>query len=197
MAITTEDIKELRDQTGVSVMQCKKALEEAGGDKAKALLILKKKSADIAAKKGDRALGAGAIASYLHGNGTVGVLVELSSETDFVAKNEEFRALAYDIAMQVAATSPEFVRAEDIAEKDRAAVREMFEKETAELKKDEAMKEKILSGKVDAYFKDRILLEQAFIKDDSLTIRALIERAVQKFGERIEVARIARFAVGK
>jgi len=197
MAITTEEIKQLRDQTGVSVMQCKKALEEAGGDMAKALLILSKKSADIAAKKGDRALGAGAVAAYLHGNGSVGAMVELACETDFVARNEEFRALAYDIAMQVAATNPEYLRAEDISEAARRPIIELFEKEMADLKKDAAMKEKILAGKVDAYFKERVLLDQPFIKDDAVTIRGLVEKAVQKFGERVEVARMARFAAGK
>jgi len=192
--ITTEQVKELRDSTGVSVMQCKKALEEAGGDMEKALLILKKKSADIAAKKGDRVLGAGAIASYVHG-GSVGAMVLLSCETDFVAKNDEFKALAYDIAMQVAATSPEFNRKENIPEESIRAVREMLLKDVADLNKDEAMKEKILDGKVDAYFKDKILLEQPFIKDETLTVKSLIEKSVQKFGERIEVARFSRFSV--
>lgn len=105
--ITTEEIKALRDQTGLSVMECKKALEEAEGDKEKALSILKSKGAAIQAKKGDRTLGAGAVASYIHASGTVGVLVELSCETDFVAKNPEFKAVAYDIAMHIAAMNPE------------------------------------------------------------------------------------------
>lgn len=194
MAITTEEIKKLRDATGVSVMQCKKALEESGGDMDKALLILKKKSADIAAKKGDRALGAGTVASYIHANGASGAIVLLSCETDFVAKNEEFKALAYDIAMQVAATKPEFAKKENIDEKTIASVRELLSKDVADLKKDEEMKEKILLGKIDGYFKDRILLEQSFIKDESVTIKDLIGKFVQKFGERIEVSGFSRFS---
>jgi len=193
--ITTEQVKELRDSTGVSVMQCKKALEEAGGDMEKALLILKKKSADIAAKKGDRSLGAGIVSAYIHGAGAVGAMVLLSCETDFVAKNEEFKNLAYDIAMQVAATCPEFGKEEDITEESKKVVREMFLKDVADLKKDEAMKDKILDGKVEAYFKDKILLEQPFIKDESITVKALIEKFVQKFGERIEVSIFSRFSV--
>ena len=194
MAITTEQIKELRDATGVSVMQCKKALEEAGGDMAKALLLLKKKSADIAAKKGDRELGSGTVATYIHANGAVGAMVLLSCETDFVAKNEEFKILAYEIAMQIAAASPEFARRENIDEKTKLDVREMFLKDVSDLKKDEGMKEKILEGKIDGYFKDKVLLEQNFIKDESITIKDLIEKFVQKFGERIEVSRFARYS---
>lgn len=193
--VTTEQIKELRDQTGISVMQCKKALEEAGGDMAKAILILKKKSADIAAKKGDRELGAGAVAAYIHGAGNVGAMVLLSCETDFVAKNEEFKALAYDLAMQVAATSPEYARRENIDEETKSTVRGMLEKETSSLNKDDKMKKKILDGKVDAYFKDRILLEQSFIKDETLTIKELIDKYIQKFGERIEIRRFSRFSI--
>src|SRR3989344_1318816 len=112
--ITTELIKQLRDKTGVSVMQCKKALEEAGGDSEKAVMILAKKSADIASKKGDRALGAGIVSSYIHATGTVGTMIELMCETDFVAQNEEFKKLARDIAMHATATNPQFLKAEDI-----------------------------------------------------------------------------------
>lgn len=191
--ITTEQIKELRDSTGVSVTQCKKALEEAGEDMAKAILILKKKSSDISAKKRERSLGAGTVSAYIHNNGNVGAMVLLSSETDFVAKNEEFKALAYEIAMQVAATNPEYVSATEIDETTKANVREMFLKDMAQINKDEAMKEKILEGKINAYFKDKILLEKSFIKDESQTIQNLIDKAVQKFGERIEIARISRF----
>lgn len=193
--ITTDQIKALRDLTGISVMQCKKALEEAGGDKEKAILLLKKKSADIAEKKGGRALSAGTVASYVHSTGTVGAMVVLQCETDFVARNEDFKTLAYELAMQVVATNPEFYSRESIGKEMEEAMREIFERESAELKKDAVMKEKIIQGKVDAYFKDKILLEQAFIKDESLTVKNLIEKAVQKFGERIELAHFSRFSV--
>src|SRR3989344_7476606 len=155
--ITAEQIKELRDATGVSVMQCKKALEETGGDMEKAVLVLKKKSADIAAKKSDRMLGAGTIAAYIHGEGSVGAMVFLSCETDFVAKNEEFKKLAYEIAMQVAAPSPEFHNGDSIPGDTLRSVRELFARETEDLNKDDVMKEKIIGGKVAAYFKDKIL----------------------------------------
>lgn len=192
-AITTEQIKELRDKTGVSVMQCKKALEEAGGDMDKALIILRKKGSDIASKKSDRTLGSGRIASYVHGNGAVGTLVELQSETDFVSKNDEFYALAYDIAMQVAATNPTYLKKEDVTEEEKKKVLEVFEKEVAG--KPEEIKDKILQGKLDSYLADKILLEQLFVKDGSLKIKDLIESAIQKFGEKIEIARFVRFSV--
>lgn len=191
--ITTEQIKELRDKTGVSVMQCKKALEEAGGDMDKALIILRKKGSDIASKKSDRALGAGRIASYVHGNGSVGSIVELSSETDFVSKNDEFYSLAYDIAMQVAATNPTYLKKEDVTEEEKKKALEVFEKEV--VGKPEAIKEKILQGKLDSYLADKILLEQPFVKDGNIKIKDLIESAIQKFGEKIEIARFSRFSV--
>ncbi len=195
MAITTEQIKDLRDKTGISVMQCKKALEEAGGDVEKALILLKKKGAEIAAKKGDRTLGAGTVATYIHGNGSIGAMVELASETDFVSNNDEFKTLARDIAMQVSATKPEFLNREDISEEDRNRASEVFAKEVEG--KPEDMKAKILEGKINAYFEDKILLEQPFIKDQNLTVATLISNAVQKFGEKIEVVRFARFGVGE
>ncbi|OHA17866.1 MAG: hypothetical protein A2836_03965 [Candidatus Taylorbacteria bacterium RIFCSPHIGHO2_01_FULL_45_63] len=191
---TTEQIKALRDLTGISVMQCKKALEEAKGDVEKALIILRKKGAEIAAKKSDRTFGAGAVASYIHGNGTIGAMVELSAETDFVSGNEAFRSLAYDIAMHVAASAPEFLKNEDITMEKRQVALQVFEKEV--LDKPENLREKILEGKLASYFKDKILLEQPFIKNPDLTIRQVIESAIQKFGEKIEVARFVRFKVG-
>jgi len=195
MTISTEQVKELRNATGVSVMQCKNALEEAGGDKEKALMILRKKSGDIASKKTDRKLGAGTIQSYIHNSGTVGVLLELSCETDFVAKNEEFIALARDIAMHIAAMNPEFLNTDEITDEMKKSVRELFEKEVADSDKAEDIKEKMLQGKIDSYFKDRVLLEQSFVKDPSLNISELITQAVQKFGENTEISRFVRFSI--
>lgn len=191
--ITTEQIKELRDKTGVSVMQCKKALEEAQGEMDKALIILRKKGSDIASKKSDRILGSGRIASYIHGNGSVGSLVELLSETDFVSNNEEFYALAHNIAMQVAASNPTYLKADDVTEDEKKKVMEVLQKEVEG--KPENIKDKILKGKLDAYLSDKILLEQPFIKDGNVKIKDLIESAIQKFGEKIEVARFSRFSV--
>lgn len=194
--ITTEQIKELRDMTGVSVMQCKKALEEAEGDKEKALLILRKKSGDIAAKKGDRELGAGVVASYIHSNKTVGTLIELACETDFVALNEEFVTMARDIAMHITATGPTFVDESEITEAARAQAIELFKKEVAESGKPADIQEKIMEGKLTAYFAERTLLMQPFVKNPDITIKQLLDGGVQKFGEKIAVARFVRFAVG-
>lgn len=189
MEITTDIIKELRDRTGVSVMQCKKALEEAGGDLAKAEVIMKKHSAASAEKKAERALGAGAIGSYIH-DGAIGAMVVLSSETDFVAKNPEFAALARDIAMQVAATAPTYTTSAEIPSEARNAAIAVFEKEVAG--KPEEMRAKILEGKLASHFRDNVLLEQPFIKDESKTIQQLLNEATQKFGERVEVSRFVR-----
>jgi elongation factor Ts len=193
--ISMELIKALRDKTGISVMQCKKALEEAQGDEEKALILLRKKGAEIAAKKSDREFGAGAVQAYIHANGTIGAMVELVSETDFVSNNAEFRALAYDIAMHVSATNPEFIKKDEIGDSARAKAQEVFAAEVEG--KPENLKAQILAGKLDAYFKDKILLEQPFIKNPDLTIQQLLDNAIQKFGERIEVAAFKRMAVGK
>jgi elongation factor Ts len=193
--ITTAEIKALREETGLSIMQCRKALEDADGDKEKARIILQKKGGEIASKKGDRTLGSGTIASYVHASGNIATMVELSCETDFVAKNPEFQAIAKDIAMQVAATNPSFLKREDILEADRIKVAETFKAEVEG--KPEEMKEKILAGKVDSYFADKVLLEQAFIKNPDQKIIDLVNGAVQKFGERTEIRRFARFSVSE
>jgi len=192
--ITTEQIKALRDQTGVSIMLCRKALEEAKGDIEKAKVILQRKGADAAAKKADRTLGAGTVAAYIHGGGTVGVLVELSSETDFVSSNESFKDLAHDIAMHIAASRPEFVKRDDISAETLSRAKEVLEKEVEG--KPQGMKEHILEGKLQSYFAEKILLEQPFIKNPDVTVQNLIESAIQKFGEKIEITRFVRFASG-
>lgn len=193
MEITTAQIKELRDKTGVSVMQCKKALDEAGGDMEKAFIMIQKASKGAAAKKAERTLGAGAVAAYIHATGNVGAMVLLSCETDFVARNEDFKALARDIAMHVTATDPQYLKKEDIAAEEREKAKEVFAAEVEG--KPENMKEQILQGKLDAYFKDKVLLEQAFIKNPDLTIGNLVESAIQKFGEKTEVTKFTRFSL--
>lgn len=193
MEITTDRIKELRDKTGISIMQCRKALEEAQGDMEKALIILQKNSKSIASKKSDRTLGAGTVASYIHGAGTVGSMVLLACETDFVAKNEGFKEIAKDIAMHIAALDPQFLNKESIDENARAKAAEVFAEEVKN--KPEAMREQILKGKLDAYFGERTLLDQTFIKNPDMTISGLIEGAVQKFGEKIEVVKFVRYSV--
>ena len=191
--ITTETIKELRDQTGVSIMQCKKALEEAGGNLEKAIVILRKKSGELAAKKMDRSFGAGTIQAYVHSNGTIATLVELNCETDFVAGNEDFKALARDIAMHVAATNPKFLKKEDITEADRKVAQEVFEAEVKDKPAD--MKAKILEGKLNTYFSEMVLLDQPFIKNPEVKIQDLVNAAGQKFGEKTAIGRFIRYKV--
>lgn len=191
MEITTESIKELREMTGVSVMQCKKALEEAGGDLDKAAVILKKHSAASALKKADRSLAAGIIGSYTH-DGNIGAMVFLSCETDFVAKNPEFGALARELAMHVAATNPAYITSEEIPAEAKQTATDVFEKEVVD--KPIAMQAKILEGKLESYFRDQVFLKQSFIKDESKTIQDLLNEATQKFGERVEISRFARLS---
>jgi elongation factor Ts len=193
MEITTELVKQLRDKTGVSIMQCKKALEETGGDMEKAVMLLLKKSADIASKKSDRTLNAGVVSTYVHSTGKVGTMLELLCETDFVAKNEEFKTLARDIAMHATATNPQFLKTEDIDEKANEMAKEMFAKEVEG--KPEDMKAKILEGKLAAYWSERVLLNQSFIKNPEVTIKNLLESATQKFGEKIELSRFVRYSI--
>ncbi len=195
MAISMEQIKELREKTNISIMQCRKALEEAGGDMDKAIVLLQKKGAEAAAKKSDRTLNSARIASYVHGLGAVAVLVELCSESDFVSKHDDFQKLAYDIAMHIAAANPAFIKKDDVSLEERNKALEVFEDEVKD--KPEAMREKILAGKLDAFFKDRILLEQDYVKDPSITVANLIESAIQKFGEKIEISRFVRLSTAK
>ena len=189
-----DQIKELRDVTGVSVMQCRKALEEANGDMDKAILLLRKVSGDVASKKAERNLGSGTIATYVHGNHSIGAMVILSCETDFVAKNKDFQALAYDIAMQVAATNPQYLKREDMPEAEMKLLMDTLMEEVPK-DKPEAIRVKILDGKVNDYLKTKVLLEQPFIKDESQTISDLVKGCVQKFGERTELAKFVRFSV--
>jgi elongation factor Ts len=193
MEITSVQLKELRDLTGISVMQCKRALEEAGGDMDKAKIILQKKGGEIALKKSDRELNAGAIGSYVHSTHEVAALVQLSCETDFVSKNEEFTALAREIAMHVAAQNPTYISRTEVTEEIITKAKEVFLEEVKDRPAD--MQEKILAGKLDAYFKDRILLEQPFIKDQDKTIETLVSNAIQKFGENIVISAISRLSV--
>lgn len=193
MEITSAQLKELRDYTGISVMQCKKALEEAGGDMDKAKIILQKKGGEIALKKSDRVLGAGAVGSYVHSTNEVAALVQLSCETDFVSKNPEFVTLAKNIAMHVAAQAPLYIRREEVTEEILTKAKEVFIKEVEGKPAD--IQEKILAGKLDAYFKDRILMEQPYIKDGDKTIGDLVSNAIQKFGENVVITVISRISV--
>ncbi len=191
--IPIETVKKLRDRTGISIMQCKKALEEAGGDIEKAIIMLRKNAAKVAEKKSGRSLGAGVVQAYIHTNNTIGSMIELSCETDFVSKNEEFVALARDIAMHTAATNPISIDREGVDEVKTSAARAVFEDESKG--KPEEIQQKIVDGKMDSYYKDMVLLEQSFIKEPEKTIKDLIEEAIQKFGEKVEITEFVRFSI--
>ena len=193
MEITTADIKALRDQTGISVMQCKKALEEAAGDKDKALIILKKRRSEAAEKKAERELGAGTIGMYLHNTHEVAAIVHLACETDFVAKNEEFVALANEVAMHVAAMAPKYISRDELSDEVIEKAKEVFAAEVKD--KPAEMQEKIMDGKLASYFKDQILLEQPFVKNPETTIGDMITGAVQKFGENVNVVAFQRLSI--
>ena len=183
--VSIEDIKKLRGETGLSVGQCKSALEESFGDFDKARESLKQKGTLIAAKKSDRELGAGIVKAYVHSTGDMGAMIELLCETDFVAKNEEFGSLAYDIAMQCMALKPRFVTRAQVPEEEMLKMREELLVEVKDKPKE--LQEKIIEGQIDSRIKEFVLVEQSSIKDDSVTIKDLINAAVHKFGERIEI----------
>ncbi|MEL6803493.1 MAG: elongation factor Ts [Bacteroidota bacterium] len=193
MEISSAQIKELRDKTGISVMQCKKALEEAAGDMDKALIILKKKRSEAADKKADRELGAGVIGVYTHNTNEVAAMVFLACETDFVSKNEEFIALAREIAMHVAAMSPKYISRDEVDETAIEKAREVFQTEIADKPAD--MQEKIMEGKLSSYFKEQILSEQPFVKNPDTTIGEMVTGAVQKFGEKVTIEKIERMSI--
>lgn len=188
-------IKQLRERTGVSIAECKKALEESAGDIEKACVVLKKFSLSAAEKKSGREVGSGVIESYIHGNGRVGVLIELRCETDFVARNPEFKELAHELAMQVAALSAKFVSREDIQKEIKDELSEVFKKDAEGLNKPADIIKKIIDGKMEAVFKEQVLLEQPFIKNQDLTVAEFLQQAIQKFGENVKISRFARFEI--
>ena len=194
--ITTEQIKQLREETGVSVMQCKKALEESGGDMEKALLILKKKSSDIAAKKADREAKDGMVmVKKVEGKASV---VVLNCETDFVARTEKFQEFARNMAIHVANLTPKYVRREEVPAEEVAAEREIQKHRAMnEGKKPEAVIEKIVDGRMEKFFEEIVLLEQPFVKDDSKKISAMLAETVAELGESIQISRFARFKIGE
>lgn len=192
--VTMDDVKKLRDATGVSIMQCKKALEEAGGDMEKAKIALRKKASSDAAKKGDRAFGAVCSQAYIHQGGKVGAMVQLACETDFVASNPEFMQLASQIAVHVAGLNPEFVSEAQIPEDVKAKYMEAFKEEAQKSGKPENIQEKIAEGKWKEFLEASVLMNQKFLMDDSKTIADLIQGAVQKFGENTTIVKFVRFA---
>lgn len=195
MAITTDDIKLLRDETGVSIMQCKKALEEAGGDMEKARMILRKNSATAASKKSERTLGAGIVGYYIHSNKKMGAMVELFCETDFVAQNADFVVAANDLAMQIAAMAPEFIKSSDIDEVATQKAKDFFQEEVDKSDKPADIKEKIIQGKMNEFFAEKTLMNQPFVKNPDITIEQMINELIQKTGEKVEIGKFNRLSV--
>jgi elongation factor Ts len=194
--ISPKDVSELRQRTGAGMMDCKRALEEAGGDMDKAAEILRKKGIAKAEKRAGRTASQGIVLSYIHHNHQVGVLVELDSETDFVARNESFRELAREIALHIASADPIGVQASDIPQDLLDRERRIAEEQVAAEGKPENVRAKIVEGKLKKFIAERTLLEQPFVKDDSKTVGDLVKEASGKLGEVITVRRFARFQVG-
>ncbi len=199
MSTPAESVKKLRDMSGAPMMECKKALEEAGGDLEKAFTILRKRGQAAAAKKASRLASEGLVGMYIHAGGKIGVLVELNCETDFVARNEEFRELAHDLAMQICATDPRFVRKEEVTPEVLEREKEVLKAQAAASGKPEAVLGRIVEGKLAKFYEETCLYEQHFIKDlsGSQTVGELITSKIAKFGENITVRRFARFKVGE
>jgi elongation factor Ts len=197
MTITASQVSELRARTGAGMMDCKKALSEAGGDMTVAIENLRKSGIAKAEKKADRNAGEGLVEAYIHPGGRVGVLIEVNCETDFVANTDDFKGLVRDLAMQVAAASPMVVRREEIPEAIVAKEREVFAAQLADQKKPAEVLEKIITGKVDKFFQETVLMEQLFVKDDSKTVDTLVKEVSGRLGEKIVVRRFARFARGE
>ena len=197
MAISAGMVKELREKTGSGMMDCKKALIETDGDIDKAITYLREKGLSSAAKKSGRVTAEGIVESYIHGGGRIGVLVEINCETDFVAKTDEFKEFAKDIAMQIAASRPEYVSSEEVSveviEKEKAILRNQALNEG----KPENIVDKMVEGRVQKYFKEVCLLEQPFIKNPDITVKQLLNEKISKIGENISVRRFTRYELGE
>jgi elongation factor Ts len=197
MDISVEQVKELRERTGIGMMECKKALEEAGGDAEKAIEILRKKGYARAKDKSHRETSEGIVGSYIHMNGKIGVLVEVNCESDFVGRNEEFKELVKNIAMHIAAARPKYIASANVPtdelEKEKDIIREQFK----DSRKPPQIVEKIVEGKLAKFYEEVCLLEQPFIKDDKMRIKDLLAAFIAKFKENTRVSRFARFEIGK
>jgi elongation factor Ts len=199
MSVPLESVKKLREMSGAPMMECKKALEETHGDLEQAFTVLRKRGQAAAAKKASRLASEGVVGSYIHAGGKIGVLVEVNCETDFVARNEEFRELVHDLAMQICATDPRFVRKEDVTPEILAREKEILREQVAASGKPEAVLGRIVEGKLAKFYEENCLYEQHFIKDlaGGQTVGELITSKIAKFGENITVRRFARYKVGE
>lgn len=197
MKITAQLVNQLRQQTGIGMMECKKALQEADGDIEKAITVLRKKGMARAKDKMSRETADGLVGSYIHMNGKLGVLVEINCESDFVARNEEFQQMVKDIAMHIAAANPHYVSAENVPAEVLEQEKDIIRSQLKDSNKPPQIVEKIVEGKIKKFYSEVCLLDQAFIKDDKQTIHQLISTHVAKFGENMRVRRFARFALGE
>ena len=197
MSISASLVKELRERTGAGMMDCKKALTETGGDMEKAVVYLREKGLAAAAKKAGRIAAEGLIESYIHGVGKLGVLVEVNCETDFVALTDEFKALARDIAMQIAAAKPEFVSREEVPTEMLEKEKEILRAQAINEGKPEKIADKMVEGRIEKYYKDVCLLEQPFVKDTNLTVQQLLTEKIAKIGENISIRRFVRYELGE
>ncbi len=196
MEINAKMVNALRARTGAGMMDCKRALVEANGDEEQAVEILRKKGAAIADKKASRTASQGLISAYVHSNNKVGVLIEVACESDFVAKNEDFKAFVKDLCMHIAAVAPICISKDDVPADLLAKEREIAMAQLAEDKKPEAIKEKIVNGKLEKFIAGVALLEQPFVKDDSMTVGQLLTHKIATIGEKIEVKRFVRYQIG-
>ncbi|MDR3629287.1 MAG: translation elongation factor Ts [Desulfocapsaceae bacterium] len=196
MNITSQMVKDLRDKTAAGMMDCKKALNETNGDMEKAVDLLRQKGLAVAAKRAGRATSEGVIETYIHAGGKLGVMVELNCETDFVAKTEDFRGFARDLAMHIAAVSPVAVTREEVPAHIVSREKEIYIQQALESGKPESIVEKMIAGKMEKYLAEICLLEQKFVKDPDRSIQDLLTELVGKMGENISIKRFARFQVG-
>ncbi len=195
--ITADQVKRLREATGAGIMDTKRALQEAEGDVERAMRLLAERGLASVGKRAGRSANQGRIESYIHFNGTVGSLIELNCETDFVANTDEFKQLAKDLALHVASPAdPRWLRREDVPASEVDSTRHVFEVQAKELGKPDNVTEKIVDGKMDAFYKDNVLLEQPYVKDDSKTVQQLLDETGAKTGEKVVIGRFARFRLG-
>jgi elongation factor Ts len=197
MQITAKMVKDLRDKTGAPMMNCKNALSEAEGNEDKAVELLRKKGLATAAKKAGRATAEGLVTSYIHAGGRIGVLLEVNCETDFVARTDDFQELLKDISMHIAAADPRYVRREEVTDEMLETERRLYREQAVESGKPENVVDRIVDGKMEKFFGETVLLEQAFVKDPDQTVGDLVAAKVGKLGENIQVGRFARFKLGE
>jgi elongation factor Ts len=194
--ISASQVKELREKTGAPMMDCKQALTEAKGNLEEAIVVLRKKGVSVAAKKAARMTSEGSVASYIHAGGKIGVMVEVNCESDFVARTEDFKELIHDIAMHIAASDPKFVRKEDVTPEAFEREKDIYRAQAIASGKPANIAEKMVAGKMEKFYEEVCLLEQPFIKDQTISISQLIAAKIGKLGENISVRRFARFKVG-